>query len=662
MKKHCYEHMVVDYYVARVRKLHEERRERIAAIRTQADALDYQRQMRKAVTKAFSPRPPRTPLNARITGIVEATRYRTEKVVFESRPGFLVTANLYVPKGIDEPRPGVIGTCGHANEGRFHDLYQAFAQRLAENAFVTLIFDPISQGERDQYSRLPGRKGIQSCCYDHNMQGKQLELVGDYFGMWRAWDGMRALDYLLSRPEVDPKRVGVTGNSGGGTMTSWLWAAESRFTMAAPSCFITTFLCNLENELPADVEQYPPGVLGAGLEMVDLLIAAAPKPILLLGQKYDYFDRRGLQWTYGELRRFYRLLGAPAGNAQLFIGPRPHGYYVENQEAMVGFFAQQAGLGKAKRVKQPVARSIEELRATPEADVVKAGSRPSYELTAEEADRLAAARKKPTRSELQAALRRILALPARKAVPHYRFLRPQSVGELPVARYAVETEPGIVAILKRIMPDPAQQAILEVEQDVAVYVPHVASETELEEEPLAKELAKSPPLYLIDPRGMGESMPEAPESFFASYGMDYMLHGHGILFGESYLGRRVHDVLATLDLLTGQGARKVRLYGRGQGAVIALFAALLHRKVAEVTLRNAPLSYAEWAHSILVQWPVANVPKGVLKHFDLPDCVRALGRRVKLIEPWNPDMKPYGKKELAAAMKKAGLPMAVLGK
>jgi pimeloyl-ACP methyl ester carboxylesterase len=144
--------------------------------------------------------------------------------------------------------------------------------------------------------------------------------------------------------------------------------------------------------------------------------------------------------------------------------------------------------------------------------------------------------------------------------------------------------------------------------------------------------------------------------------MDYMLHGHGILFGESYLSRRVHDVLSTLDLLAGQGARKVRLYGRGQGAVIALFAALLHRKVTKVTLKNAPLSYAEWAHSILVQWPAANVPKGVLRHFDLPDCVRALGRRVKLVEPWNPDMKPYGKTELAAALKKAGLPKAVLAR
>ena len=71
------------------------------------------------------------------------------------------------------------------------------------------------------------------------MMGKQLELLGQFFGMWRVWDGIRALDYLLTRPEVDPSHVGVTGNSGGGTLTNWLWGAEDRFTMAAPGCFVT---------------------------------------------------------------------------------------------------------------------------------------------------------------------------------------------------------------------------------------------------------------------------------------------------------------------------------------------------------------------------------------------------------------------------------------
>ena len=101
---------------------------------------------------------------------------------------------------------------------------------------------------------------------EHIYAGNQQFLVGEFFGAWRAWDGIRALDYLLTRPEVDPKHVGITGNSGGGTMTTWLCGVEPRWTMAAPSCFVTTFRRNLENELPADTEQCPPRVLALGLD------------------------------------------------------------------------------------------------------------------------------------------------------------------------------------------------------------------------------------------------------------------------------------------------------------------------------------------------------------------------------------------------------------
>ena len=110
--------------------------------------------------------------------------------------------------------------------------------------YVVLIFDPLGQGERLQYpdEKLKSRIGVG--VREHLYAGNQQFLVGEFFGAWRAWDGIRALDYLLTRPEVDPKHVGVTGNSGGGTMTTWLCGVERRWTMAAPSCFVTTFRRN----------------------------------------------------------------------------------------------------------------------------------------------------------------------------------------------------------------------------------------------------------------------------------------------------------------------------------------------------------------------------------------------------------------------------------
>jgi cephalosporin-C deacetylase-like acetyl esterase len=118
-------------------------------------------------------------------------------------------------------------------------------------------------------------------------------LVGEFLGAWFAWDAIRALDYLLTRPEIDEQHIGVTGNSGGGTQTTWLCGLEPRFTMGAPSCFVTTFRRDAENELPQDSEQCPPRVLAFDLDHCDFLAAMAPKPVIIMAQEKDYFDARG---------------------------------------------------------------------------------------------------------------------------------------------------------------------------------------------------------------------------------------------------------------------------------------------------------------------------------------------------------------------------------
>ena len=484
------------------------------------------------------------------------------------------------------------------------------------------------------------------------MMGKQLELNGDFFGMWRAWDGIRALDYLLARPEVDPTHVGLTGNSGGGTLTTWLWPIEQRITMAAPSCFVTTFLANLENELPADAEQYPPGVIGAGLEMADFLIARAPDPVLLLGQTYDFFDRRGLREAFDEVARFYEILGAPTANRDLFIGPQGHGFSRHNQEAMVQFFAHHAGLPNPTKVRRPPQLGSAALDSTPEGNTIAAGATPIYELIATRADELAAKRKKLTATALKKRLAKLLALPPHNDTPHYRALRPARADGHTYARYAVETEAHIRAILHKRLAD-LHPHTLDVEREIHLHLPHIASADDLAL--CADHVKDRAPLYALDVRGLGESRPET-EGFFHPYSMDYMFHGHALLLGESYLGRRVYDLLQTIDLLVDQGARKVHLYGRGQGALLALCAGLLHPATGHITLQNAPLSFAEWTRVPLVLWPAANFLRGVLHYFDLADLYRALGRRLSLIEPWGPDMQPLQKRDLNRALAATGLP------
>ncbi|NMA46528.1 MAG: hypothetical protein GX945_08205 [Lentisphaerae bacterium] len=636
--KNGYQHMVIDHYIHKLRAMRAERSRELAALRTREDAIAYQNKLRKAIDAAFGPWPEWTPLDVRISDVKQFDGYRVEKIIFNSRPDFWVTTNLYVPDGLTAPAPGVIGCCGHSKEGKFSETYQSFALRLVHDGFVVLMVDPIHQGERDQYPKLTRLGSGKQLCDAHNVMGRQLELLGDFFGSWRVWDGRRAIDVLAARPEVDPKRLGITGNSGGGTLTEWIWANDERLSMAAPSCHVTSFLTNIENELPTDSEQCPPGIIGAGLEMVDLMIIRAPLPAILLGQRYDFFERRGLEEAYGELKRFYELLGA-GDKVELFIGPTTHGYSSHNQQAMLNFFHKHAGMPGAAGEIEPKPVPEAELACCPEANVVKAGSKPIYEIIATTADAWASCRQAPKNtSEWRNTLVNLLKFPELDGVPHYRVLRPQRVGNEVWQRSAIETEGDILAIMRKRLQHKDRNSTLDVEEEVHLFLPHLSSELDSQDCAFVAELNKGGALYALDVRGLGESMPEDHLSMYRSYGMDYMMHSTALMFGESMFGRRVFDIIRTLDLLKAEGAKSVHLYGRGQGALLAAFAAMLRDEVVDVTLYNAPTSFLQWIKAGVSDWPAASTPRNVLRYFDLPDLYVALGQRLTMIDPWDERM------------------------
>lgn len=635
-----YGHMVIDHVVDSLRAMRAERQERLRAVTTKAEALAYQREVREKIASSFGPFPRRTPLHARVTGHVQRAGYRIEKVILESRPGCWVTGALYIPDGLQGAAPGVLGSCGHSLPGKGMDYNQEFPQHLVASGFVVLVFDPLNQGERIQYVGIPGsEETAASSVLAHNMMAKQLELIGEDMPSWFAWDAIRALDYLLSRPEVDPAHVGMTGCSGGGTMTTWMWGLDERLTMAAPSCFVTTFLSNLEDEIPADAEQYPVGVLAAGLEQADFYLARAPKPVILLGERYDFFDRRGTQEAFAEMQRFYDLLGAPQGALAYYEGPDAHGFRRADMEEMVRFFARQAGIATVRQVPQTEHLDASVLAATPTGNVIEAGGTPVFAMTGRRAQELAKSRPALSAEALRATLRELLGIKELPGVPHYRNLRPVRADGAAHARCAVETEGGIRAILRKRLAQPERAHALEVAGTVWLYLPHLSAEEELASPDLAA-LQRPGDLYALDVRGLGEAMQDDALDFWHHYNVDYLLHGHGLMFGESYLGRRVLDVLSTLNLLYNEGAQEVRLYGRGQGAILALFAGLLDPRVAKVVLKNAPASFQEWATVPIVQWPATNVVPGVLKHLDVADCLRVLGERAQVVDPWGPDMAP----------------------
>lgn len=631
--------MVQEYFVARLRRIEASGAARRARIRTKADAEAYVRDVREKVQRCFGPWPEKTPLSPRITGVVEREAYRIEKVVFESRPGFPVTANLYVPKGRSFPLPGVVASCGHSANGKANETYQHFVQGLARQGYVTLIFDPLGQGERSQYGSVPGQ--VKDSVWEHQQAGNQQALAGEFMGAWRAWDGIRALDYLLSRPEVDRRHVGVTGNSGGGTMTTWLWALDPRWTMAAPSCFVTTFRRNLENELSADSEQIPPRALALGLDHADFIAAYAPKPVLLLGQERDYFDARGIEEAYARLQPLYRLLGA-GQNIGLFVGPDVHGYHRANREAMYRWFNRITGVSDAASEPPIVVEKDETLWCTKSGQVAELGARTVFSFTRAASVDLRKRRGGVSGDALVKAVTDTLKLPPREGTPDYRILRPGRARGYPakaVGTYAVETEPGVLTFVYRLSDQPLMSRPPKGGRRALLYVSHRSADAELRSEPLVRELiAAEPtvPVFACDVRGVGESQPNTAgeQDPLHHYAADYLYASHGLLCDYPSLGQRTHDVLQVLEWLHAAGHEEVHLAGNGFGALPAAFAALLSPRVTEVTLKRALTSYSDVAEAPDYRWPLSMLLPGVLRRFDLPDCYRALAaKRLRQIDP-----------------------------
>lgn len=654
--------MVQEFFVRQVRESASRHLRRLGELKTKADAEGYVRDVRQRIHRSFGQHPERTPLNPRVTNVIERDGYRIENVIFDSRPGFPVTANLYIPNDSSEKMPAVVGTCGHSANGKAAEPYQAFAQGLARLGMVCLIYDPIGQGERMQYVDEDLSPLIGSGTREHLHAGNQQFLVGEFFGMWRAWDGIRALDYLQTRPEVDPHQIGVTGNSGGGTMTTWLCGVEPRWAMGAPSCFVTTFRRNLENELPQDTEQCPPQALALGLDHADFLAAMAPNPVIILAKERDYFDVRGSEETYQRLRRLYRLMDAE-DNVALFVGPTGHGYSQENREAMYSWFNRACGevskpssgqldgvlrsTGDVAFVAEPslTIEKDETLWCTPKGQVAALeNTQTVFDFTAAKSQRLASTRQRLSGDSLRRAVVDVLKLPehpaARPDYRNWRYLGSNGYPSPHAMAYTVDTEPGIHAIVYRLTEERWHSRPPRAGKRAVLYVSHLSSDRELRDEPLVKEVIQMEPevpFFACDVRGIGESLPQTcnPDSFHSAYGNDYFYAIHSLMLDRPYLGQKTFDVLRVLDWMNSLGHTEIHLVGLGWGALSATFAAVMSDQVKQVTLKNALASYSEIAESEHYDWPLSTLLPNVLSKFDLPDCYAELGSRdLRQIEPW----------------------------
>jgi hypothetical protein len=309
-------------------------------IRTEQDLLRIQRQLEKDLLAMIGGLPKRkTPLHPQITGKIQMQGFHIEKLIFESLPGVYVSALVYVPEDGTRSHPAVLVPVGHAPNGKVR--YQALSQRLVQRGYVVICWDAVGQGERSQFWDAKAKKSRYNLiCAEHAVLGNLAYLAGTNLARWEIWDGMRALDYLLTRPDVDPERINITGTSGGGFQAAHIAALDRRIKVAVPSCYITALPMRIYNRIfkdpDSDPEQDLYGMVSNHVDHAGLLLMMYPRPVFVAAAVLDFFPIEGTHKTVREVTELYGKFNH-ADRISIVDGYHDHQYSLENQEAAIDF-------------------------------------------------------------------------------------------------------------------------------------------------------------------------------------------------------------------------------------------------------------------------------------------------------------------------------------
>ena len=489
---------------------------------------------------------------------------------------------------------------GHSLNGKAYESYQKCCQGLARLGYVVLAFDPFGQGERTYYK-------VGDADEEHSRLGRQMLLVGDTMTRLQLWDAVRSLDVLASRPEVDPKRLASTGQSGGGTLTMLLAAVDDRLACAAVSCGNTENFACAGFDPPGstdDAEQnlIPGGAVG--FDRWDTLYPMAPKPLLVIASERDEFGTyspnyiRSGEEEFGKLKRVYDVLGKPQQiewKTTALPTRSPHQLRVYTYN-----FFERWLKGSDRIVEEP------DVRPEPE-ELLVAGAK---------AVRPALPVPRPAAAAGNATLRGALQL--QQYAGQLRRLAKDSAEACDIETVDVESARGVFVPAYVFIPRanaPKRSLIFVLEPG--------GRTRRWSEGGLCHQLAaQGHVVCAFDVRGTGDLMPEVGRgnpSYTKPHARDEDYAWASMMLGHPLLGQRVADILAMTNRVGAGfgGGRKTVLAATGAMCVPALCASAL--STVEVTYLSGGLeSWASLVQGDTYKEPFANFLPGILKATDLP--------------------------------------------
>jgi cephalosporin-C deacetylase-like acetyl esterase len=623
----------------------QQREETIAQIHSRAEADRRKQLIRENILQSIGGLPDYNgPLNARLTGRIPAEGYTIEKVLFESLPKFLVTANVYRP---NEPGryPAVLVQSGHS-AGAGKPEPQRLAANLALKGFVALTFDPIGQGERVQsFDHLLSRSvSLTWAAVDHITPGAQALIAGEGIARYFIWDAKRALDYLESRPDVDAARMGVTGCSGGGALTTFIGALDPRVKAIAPGCFLSGYRILFTGDVP-HAEMHLPEMLSRGIDIADFVELSAPTPWLLMATEGDFFTPAGVKIVYDEAKTWFRIYQAE-DKVQYFVGSGPHGIPHESREAIYQWMTRWLKNGQGDVHDQPAKLySNYELWATKTGQVLdEPGSRKVSELLLEDLHRKQRPR---TTAELVEQLRE-LQIPTDRSAPKMKVVDQRESPKWKVQNVQFESERGIMLTGTLYLPISTgrKRAVVLVKDDFN-------AKRILTSDSLAQRLASHGRVVLeLEPRDSPSPVPPSePEAMFREYESwvgNWLPNSRADLIGRNLPAMRAHDILRGVDLLAANSEvdpSSISATARGVRGIWLLMAAAADPRIQRVWLDRTPYSLRAALNKPVAMDLLDAVVPGFALHWDVDDLIKAIGNRTVLqTDPtgWTDQVIPLG--------------------
>jgi len=652
--------MLPDYIRRRVGELMQAREKEAASIVSKFQWEAHRDILNQKLLKSMglSPMPERTPLNTKEIGTINQDGYQIKKVLFEPRPNCVATAHLYLPANISKPEPAILLAVGHwiENSKMEPDLQKACIG-LVRLGFVVLIYDPIEQGER----RIDWR------CHNH----LEAQLVGMSQGGLLVWESMRAIDFLQSLEEVDPKRIGMTGASGGGYNTMYVSALDERISASIPVCYVNAF----ENLMGAmrgynwvggqDLDNQVPRILSYA-DMGDICALIAPRPLRIINATHDpMFPTEGARRAAARAKAMYDLVEA-SDQIDLTLIDSGHGYFKEMRESAYGWFAKWLkGEGDGRPIPEPSiaaaeprfaihyitatadpnqARPVADSNASPEMYCFPTDQpQSSWRAITEEIRRVGASMppiKLPVTSstdwgnykeKLSRSLREVLGPLPENIVYPPNIINQFDLGNVRIECIRYESEPGITI-----------PAVLYMEKDwqdfrpVMIYVNDLGKRMTLLEGTVQDLLEKGYAVFTFDLRGTGEIASTEFENASDSFMLD-----------RDLFSQRLWDLLRAVDYLESYSVigfqidkHRISCMGQGVAGLLALYAGAIDQRIASVGCRDAAVSYKQMiAENAL--FPASAYVFDALLHFEIEQVAAMIvPRPLYIVNPLDKDLKP----------------------